>query len=275
MKMYKEQALLTVASILCHLKGQVKGRSIAAVAAIALAGATMLASTAAQAQEAQTEELQASYAAQPVCDPLETVNRGIFQFNRGVDIVLVRPVTTAYRTVVPEFGRDRVSNFLDNLGEPVTVVNSILQGDPERAFTSFWRFILNSTFGAAGLFDFAGHHGLKEREEDFGQTLGVYGVGSCPYLVLPLLGPSNLRDLVGRVADNFTDPYNSLVESEWRIARAGVTVIDARSRNYELIDELMDSSIDPYASFRSLYQQRRAAQITNNPAPRPVAPPSL
>ncbi|MCH2547337.1 MAG: VacJ family lipoprotein [Alphaproteobacteria bacterium] len=201
----------------------------------------------------------------PIEDPFETVNRGIFKFNEVFDTVLMKPVAKTYVYVVPQFGRDRVHNAVTNLTEPVSMLNGFLQGDPERGFTSMWRFIINSTLGVAGLFDFAGHNfDLTHKDEDFGQTMGVYGWGHGPYIVLPIFGPSSGRDAFGRVVDIFSNPFNYSPSDEFVYGRAIVTAIDARSRNLDLVEEIYRNSVDPYATIRSAYAQRRTALIRNN-----------
>jgi phospholipid-binding lipoprotein MlaA len=138
-----------------------------------------------------------------------------------------------------------------------------LQGDVENSFTTFWRFSLNSTIGIGGLFDIAKIAGLERRSEDLGQTFGKYGVKGGPYLMLPLMGPSNTRDLVGRVGDSFMDPYNYLVDDYGIAGRNVLNGIDSREQLLELIDDINENSLDPYATFRSLYSQRRADEIEN------------
>jgi len=200
-------------------------------------------------------------------DPLCGYNRAMFAFNEGFDKILLRPVTSGYRYVMPEEGRHMVSNFLDNLYTPVIFANSVLQGDPQNSFASLWRFILNSTLGGAGLFDFASASGLHNRPADFGETLAMYGVDSGPYVVLPILGPSNIRDGVGRLTDAFLTPTNyasnSVSYSIW-----GATAIDIRSRNMSLIDSIYKDSLDPYSTMKSLYEQKRAADIRKAKASR-------
>ena len=130
-------------------------------------------------------------------DPYEDFNRSMLGFNLAVDEAILEPVSKGYTAVTPRWGRDRVSDFFVNLGEPVTFVNNILQGEGERALQSGFRFTVNSTLGLAGLFDIARMRGLEQSQEDFGQTLAVWGVDSGPYIVMPLLGSTNPRDLVG------------------------------------------------------------------------------
>ena len=203
-------------------------------------------------------------------DPWEGMNRGIYAFNDAFDAVILKPVARAYRGVVPEYGRERVTNVLSNLRQPVTMLNSVLQGDPENAFSSFWAFVLNSTLGIGGIFDFADvNTNLKVREEDFGQTLGAWGVPSGPYLGLPILGPSTARDTVGLVGDWFSDPFNYL-DDEVVITRTVLRAIDARANALDLTDDIEKNSFDPYATYRSGYLQRREAQVNNSGTKEPV-----
>ncbi|MES2984227.1 MAG: VacJ family lipoprotein [Pseudomonadota bacterium] len=197
-------------------------------------------------------------------DPLEPYNRGMFQFNQAVDSYLLRPVAKGYRYVTPDGIRSRIGNASDNLYEPVSMVNNFLQGDFTGGMNNFFRFMINSTIGLAGLNDVATSAGIPARQEDFGQTLAVWGVGSGPYIVLPLLGPSNLRDTGGMVGNWFLDPLTYAVDDTWTMVgiRTGQAVI-MRERLLDPIDDVYSSSLDPYASFRSIYNQRRAAQIKN------------
>lgn len=249
---------------------------LSAIAVAALAAQFAFASAAFYAPAAVAQQINYDYDAEeydayddyyeaPIRDPFETMNRGIFKFNEVFDKVLMKPIAKTYVFIVPEFGRDRVHSAVTNLGEPVNMLNGFLQGNPERGFTSLWRFLINSTLGVAGLFDFAGPNlGLVHRQEDFGQTMGVYGWGSGPYIVLPFFGPSSGRDTFGLLVDTFTNPFNYVQSDEFAIGRVVVTAIDARARNLELIDEIYRTSVDPYATIRSAYAQRRDAQIRNN-----------
>lgn len=193
-------------------------------------------------------------------DPLEGINRVVFGFNRIVDKVILKPITQVYRAVMPEKGRELVTNALTNIYTPVTFANSVLQGDVQNSFASMWRFIINSTVGIGGLFDVASEAGLKMRPTDFGQTLAIYGAGSGPYVVLPIIGPSNTRDSVGRLADAFMTPFNYM---GWETSAVlwSVTAIDKRSNNTKLLDDVYSSSLDPYATFRSGYIQKRDSDI--------------
>jgi phospholipid-binding lipoprotein MlaA len=200
-------------------------------------------------------------------DPLETYNRGMFAVNEAVDTVLIRPIATGYRYIAPDAVRTRVGNVSDNLYEPVSMINAFLQGDFTQGMTSFWRFMINSTVGLAGMHDVAAVAGLQPRREDFGQTLAVWGVGSGPYIVLPIFGPSNLRDVGGKVADWFMDPVNYALRqdgTDWTLYGVrGAQALVMRERYLDPIDDIYSSSLDPYASFRSIYEQRRAAEISN------------
>ena len=200
-------------------------------------------------------------------DPLEPVNRIVFGFNKLVDNVLLRPITVAYRAIVPEPGREMVTNALVNLYTPVVFGNSVLQGDPYNSFATMWRFILNSTVGIGGAFDVASQAGLKNRPADFGQTMAMYGIGSGPYLVLPVIGPSNGRDATGRLVDAFMNPFN-YVDEGFSYAMWGTGAIDARSNNMKLLDDIYRTSLDPYATFRSGYTQKRASDIRRAEAER-------
>lgn len=198
-------------------------------------------------------------------DPYESFNRQVFAFNEVVDTMVLKPVAQVYRFVMPEVGRKAVSNALRNFYEPVTMANAVLQLDFERAFTSFWRFVINTTLGVGGLYDFAGENTeLKHRGEDFGQTMGVWSNSSdSAYLVLPILGPSTTRDAFGRVVDVFLNPWNYGLETWESIAIAGGNGIAAREEALDLVDEIYQTSFDPYATIRSGYTQRRKAQIFN------------
>ena len=203
-------------------------------------------------------------------DPLETYNRGMFAVNEAVDTVLVRPVAKGYRYITPEAVRTRIGNASDNLYEPISMITAFLQGDFTQGMTNFWRFMINSTVGLGGMHDVASIAGLQPRREDFGQTLAVWGVGSGPYIVLPVFGPSNLRDLTGRVADYFIDPVNYALRAaddtnfDWTLVgvRTGQALV-TRERLLDPIDDIYSSSLDPYASFRSIYEQHREAEIKN------------
>jgi phospholipid-binding lipoprotein MlaA len=212
-----------------------------------------------QAEAAEAEDFN---------DPLEDTNRAIFDFNQVVDRNVLVPVAKAYRTVLPDPVRDSLRDFLRNLREPLIFANDALQGEFERAGQTFARFTLNSTLGVGGLIDVAGRWGeLPYHEDDLGLTFGVWGIPEGPYLVIPVLGPSTPRDLTGQVAEGFGDPFNYIVTGNpytlyWiPFVRGGVAGIDQRSRYIETLADIERTSLDYYATIRSLYRQRRAALI--------------
>ena len=204
-----------------------------------------------------------------VHDPFEPVNRVIFDGNLIADDYVVRPVAEAYGTVVPEPVRDSIQNVLRNMRQPIIFANEVLQGDWEGAEVAVSRFLINSTIGLAGLNDVAGmDKRLAYRSEDFGQTLAVWGVDEGPYLVLPFLGPSNVRDAAGFGVDAFADPIRWATGPIGDVdafgpARTGVTIIDQRERTIEPLDRLRADSIDYYAALRSAYQQFREGEIVD------------
>lgn len=196
-----------------------------------------------------------------VRDPLEPVNRGIFWFNDKLYFYLLKPVARGLR-VVPEPARVSVGNFFDNLAAPVRLANKLLQFKPGDASDELARFVFNSTFGIAGLFDIAREQGgVSRKDEDFGQTLGHYGTGPGFYLVLPLLGPSNARDLVGRVGDYFLDPLPYVLDNRELIGAKAVDKENALSLDKETYEGIVRDELDPYLFIRNAYAQRREALI--------------
>lgn len=201
-------------------------------------------------------------------DPLEGFNRGVWKVNRGLDTVVVKPVSTVYRTVTPRPARRGLSRVLANLSEPFFFINNLLQGKPDRAVHNLGRFIVNSTIGVGGLADHATGMGIKPAAEDFGQTLAKWGVNGGPYLVLPILGPSTLRDGVGSGVAQFADPYRVCLRECGLLSgteQLGVTAFEVVSVRSDMTDSGADAylktSLDPYAAARSAYLQRRRAQI--------------
>ncbi|MEN8236359.1 MAG: VacJ family lipoprotein [Pseudomonadota bacterium] len=211
-------------------------------------------------------EVQDSEFVQDVDDPFEDINRVIFAINMGLDTVFFRPLSELYGEAVPDPVRKGVHNVVRNLNTPVTLANDILQFNPDRAGVTIFRFLINTTIGLGGLFDVASEMGFEHHYEDFGQTLASAGIDGGPYLMLPILGPSNTRDLVGRVADFFMDPINWIVANndvEWvGWTRAGVDLLDVRTNSRELTDRV-EKTLDPYAQYRSLYTQSRKYRIRN------------
>lgn len=210
-------------------------------------------------------------------DPLEPLNRRILEVNQFIDTILLRPVAKAYVAVVPDDGRKGIRNMLDNMKEPTLVFNNLLQGEFKRAEISLGRFVMNSTVGFGGLIDAAGLSGVERQPADFGQTLYVWGMPSGPYLMLPLLGPSNPRDAIGGGVDSYADPFTIVAHNnEIRnlfTARFIVGGIDERARVLDTLDELQKNSLDFYAQLRSVSQQNRAAELRHGAAP--DATPSL
>lgn len=208
---------------------------------------------------------EADYAG--IWDPLEPVNRFVFAINETLDTFLIKPIAVTYAFWTPEGVQHSVTNFVRNLDAPVVLVNDLLQGEWERAETTASRFFINSIAGFGGLFDVASASGYPYHEEDFGQTLGSYGVGPGLYVVLPLFGPSNARDAVGLLVDSYTDPWNNWARiedtQEFIYARGALEGLDLRARNIDTLDEIKRDAIDYYARLRSLYTQRRAEQIRN------------
>lgn len=202
-------------------------------------------------------------------DPLEGLNRVVFGFNQVVDRLVFEPAARIYRAVVPRPVRKGVSNVLTNLASPITLANDILQGNPEAAANTIKRFMINSSLGIGGIFDHATGLGEPLHREDFGQTLGTWGVGPNPYIVLPLLGPSNPRDMVGKVADTAVNPMTWILYDApfWeRSIPVGVEVVSGREAILDDYDSLRKNSPDLYASVRDLYAQKRQAEIANEAA---------
>lgn len=203
-------------------------------------------------------------------DPLEPANRVSYEVHDAIDRAVLEPAARGYRAVVPAPVRTGIGNALANLRSPVTLLNDLLQGEGERARITLGRFMVNTVLGLGGVFDLGRTWGVPGHTEDFGQTLAVWGVGEGPYLFVPLLGPSNPRDLAGTAVDFAADPVGyfgqgAIVDAlNW--TRVGLTVLDTREGLIETVDGLRQGSLDPYATIRSGYRQRRAAQIRNQDA---------
>lgn len=202
-----------------------------------------------------------------VADPIESVNRGIFKFNDVVDTAVLKPVAEGYRAGVPKPARVGVRNFLRNLKTPQLVANNLLQGDMNSAGDDVTRFFANTFFGLAGLVDVAGAENVKYKEEDFGQTLGAWGLSNGPYLVLPLFGPSTVRDTTGLIVDGYTDPVRLWLSNTDRegiyYGKVAVAAVDKREELLDVLADLKKNSIDYYAATKSAYIQRRAALVAN------------
>lgn len=203
-----------------------------------------------------------------VNDPLETMNRAIFDFNEGFQDVLLRPLAKFYNNSVNVTVRQGISNFLDNLSSPVIFANDLLQGEFERALTTFGRAFINTTFGIFGLADVASELGIEQHDEDFGQTLAVYGMGEGFYLVLPILGPSSPRDAIGKlVIDSYLDPLGLWLDNTDRdniqYTLTGAEGLDEYAGIVDELNQVKKTSVDYYAAVRSLYRQKRKSEIRN------------
>jgi phospholipid-binding lipoprotein MlaA len=195
-------------------------------------------------------------------DPWERFNRTSYAINDALDRAALKPVAKAYKKVTPRFVRTGVNNFFSNLDNISTVINDVLQGKGKQAGRDSARFLMNTTLGLGGLFDPATAAGLEKNDEDFGQTLGKWGVKSGPYLMLPVLGPSTLRDSIARVPEQYTNPVQYLEDDSTRYIITGIGVIDMRAGLLDL-DAQIEKSYDKYAFIRNAWLQRREYQVTD------------
>ena len=210
-------------------------------------------------------------------DPLEPVNRLIFGFNKVLNDFLIGPIAKGYNLLLPEIARDAVANMFDNANLPVVIANDLLQGELTRGLEAAGRLVVNSTVGVLGLVDVAERLGLEKHKEDFGQTLAVWGVGEGLYLVLPVFGPSNPRDAFGNLfVDRYFDPFGLWLSNtdrdEISYAITGARGIITYADVVEELERLEEASVDFYGAIRSLYRQRRAAEIANG---KPESSPSF
>lgn len=214
---------------------------------------------------AKAQKPEATYNAREASDPIEPVNRFIFGFNDILDRVLLEPLAKGYNAVLPQFVRNSVQSFMRNLQSPLIVANNLLQGDIGDAGVATARFVINSTIGVAGLVDVAKTQGLTYEKEDFGQTLAKWGVGNGFYLVLPILGPSSLRDATGSLVDAYADPVRIVsdnTDNMWiYYTREAVEGLDTRSRMITAIDDMRRNNLDYYAAVRSAYGQKRDSLV--------------
>jgi phospholipid-binding lipoprotein MlaA len=199
----------------------------------------------------------------PNPDPWEPVNRKIFAFNDVVDTWLLVPIATLWDTVLPDPVQRSIARFRDNLAFPADLANNLLQGKGGDAIEGLGRFVINSTVGFAGLFDPASDLGYGPKQEDLGQTLGVWGVPSGPYLVLPLFGPSSPRDFAGRIGDGFASVYPYILENEAAYIYTAVGVINERAFLLDTVRNAKAASLDYYAALRNAYLQRRMIEIND------------
>lgn len=231
--------------------------AISFVALLALSGCSSMPKTKAEMAEARG-----------VNDPIESVNRVIFDVNDFLDRLLIRPMAELYRVTVPPPIRDRIASILHNMAEPVVMANNLMQGEVRNAGTTLGRFLVNTTVGGGGMFEVASDWGLPRQSGDFGQTLHVWGLGEGPYLVLPIFGPSNLRDAVGLAVDSFMSPWkyavsfgDTQIEDAFTISDMTASGLSRREANIEGYDALREGSLDFYAQMRSVYRQYRAKQL--------------
>lgn len=203
-----------------------------------------------------------------VNDPLEPMNRGVFEFNTALDRAVIKPIALAYRDTLPEPVRRSVGNFLSNLNAPLIFASDVLQGEAERAGTTLMRAAINTTIGVGGLFDMAADWNLVRHDEDFGQTLAVWGASDGPYVMLPLFGPTNPRDTVGLVVEFVADPLGlylaSINMAYLGVVRSAMQAVDTRTEYLDSLDAIERTSLDFYSTIRSVSRQFRQDQIRNN-----------
>lgn len=201
-------------------------------------------------------------------DPLEPLNRSIHSFNEGLDRVLIRPVAEGYDALMPGFAQTGVRNFFSNVNDVSVLANGIMQLKLEQSTSTFMRIAVNSTFGLFGLLDLATEMGLRKQDEDFGQTLGYWGVGAGPYLVLPFFGPSTFRDAVGRVVDaEYTDLVHDLEPDSTRIAATVLRVVSVRADLLDARAVVQAAALDDYEFMRDIYLERRRSQVHDGRPP--------
>jgi phospholipid-binding lipoprotein MlaA len=238
-------------------------------AALASSGCTVQAVAPGAVQAAGAEEFN---------DPLEETNRAIFGFNQAADRAIILPAAKTYRTVVPPPMQQSIHDFLQNLNNPVIFANDVLQGQVGLAGQTLARTAINTTIGFGGMFDVAKTLGIPHHSNDMGITLATWGMAEGPYIMMPILGPSNPRDIVGSIADGFADPGDYVAGQHHLyyaiLARRVTSGIDVRSRNIENLADIEKTALDYYATIRSLHRQRRAAQVRHEqsdlPNPTPV-----
>jgi phospholipid-binding lipoprotein MlaA len=195
-------------------------------------------------------------------DPFERVNRATYKFNDTVDRAVLKPVAKGYKKVTPGFVQTGVSNFFNNLEQPTVIVSDLLQAKFKGAFSDTGRFLMNTTIGLGGLLDPATAAGLDKNDEDLGQAFGKWGIGPGPYLMVPLFGPSDLRDGIGAVGQVYTDPLHYVERDAWRYGINGVGVINLRAGLLET-DQALANTFDRYAFIRNAYLQRREYLVTD------------
>ena len=208
-------------------------------------------------------------------DPLEPLNRVVFNFNRVADGILIKPIAILYDNIVPDAAKTGVTNFMDNLFAPVTLANNVLQGEGEQAFHTVFRFVINSTIGILGLMDVAKEIGLPGQPATLNQTFAKWGVETGPYLMLPFFGPSSFRGTYGMVGEWFMNPLSYVVQNKHRrynhhhqqrrllYALYGLDIVNRRAKVIAALNDIEKNSLDPYASLRSVYFQKQK-ELENN-----------
>lgn len=196
-------------------------------------------------------------------DPFQPLNQVIFSFNYTLDMLVIEPTAYVYKNLTPQVAQDRVKNLFENLASPVTFFNLILQGKFEQAGETLGRFITNTTLGLGGLVDVASEFGVPQAQTDFGLTLAQYGFGTGPYVVLPVIGPTNFRDMLGKGADFFSDPISRNLKVKINIYLGLGKLVYIRANNYELINSIKYNSLDPYTFMKTVYNQNRENRIYN------------
>ncbi|SCX73420.1 VacJ family lipoprotein [Variovorax sp. EL159] len=200
-------------------------------------------------------------------DPFEPMNRGVSRFNETVDDAVLVPVATAYQRALPSMVRSGVNNFFNNIGDVWSLANNVAQLKLQGSAETFMRLNVNTFFGLGGLLDVASDAGISRHEEDFGQTLGYWGVGPGPYVVLPLLGPSTLRDTVAKPLDYYGDPLAHMEDVRWRNSLTALRVVDTRSQYLRAGRLLGDAALDKYSFTRDAFLQRRRSQVYDGNPP--------
>lgn len=202
-------------------------------------------------------------------DPIEGLNRAVYGFNKTADRFVLKPVAQAYDYTLPKPAKNSVSNFFDNLAEPLNIVNNGLQGKGNRALDSSFRFVINSTVGILGLFDVAGHYNIKPAKEDLGQTLAAWGVKPGPYIMLPFLGPTNFRDGIGRLTETAVYfPPEIISDSDTtQIVLTALDIIDNRASLLSF-DSVLDAQLDQYSFIKNAYESNRINAIYDDNAPK-------
>ncbi len=200
-------------------------------------------------------------------DPFETYNRAMHRFNTELDDAILKPVARGYRAITPEPVDRGITNFFGNLDDVGSAINNLLQFKFRRALTDTGRVLVNTTVGVLGFFDLASNMNLPKYGEDFGQTLGSWGITPGPYIVLPLLGPSSGRDVIGTVVDWYTDPLTYLENDDVRWALRGVSVVDRRADLLDASRVMEQAALDPYAFLRDAYLQKRRSDVYDGNPP--------